>query len=52
MELTRKSWIPAGREGSQEASHSGHRLLMSAMEKALDREKASWEAENEGEYED
>ena len=52
MHLTRKSWIPAGHEGSQCQEHKPYRLLISATTAVLDREKAEWEEENEGVFEE
>lgn len=52
MESTRKSWMPGGHEGSQASESKGYRVLCSAVTAALDREKADWEEENEGEYEE
>ena len=52
MHETRKSWYPAGHEGSQNQEHKPYRLLISAMNEVLDREKAEWESENEGVFEE
>lgn len=52
MDLSRKLWIPAGHEGSQSDEHSPYRVLISAMENVLDKEKARWEEENEGDFDD
>ena len=52
MHAARKTWIPGGHEGSQSQSGSALRLLCSATVDVLDKEKAEWEEENEGEYEE
>lgn len=49
---TRKFWSPQAGAGSQSMSESGYRLLMSAMTKALDDEKAEWEADELDEHDD
>lgn len=49
---TRKFWSPQAGAGSQNSSHSGYRLLMSAMSKALDDEKAEWDDEDDDEGEE
>ena len=40
MEVTRKSWIPAGHEGSQCQELDEYRLLIGAMTKVMDAEEA------------
>lgn len=45
----RKTWIPGGHEGSQSTSGGALRLLSKATIEVLDKEKAEWLAENEGE---
>jgi hypothetical protein len=40
MEVTRKSWIPAGHEGSQAQENDEYRLLIGAMTKVMDAEDA------------
>lgn len=52
MESTRKQWMPAGHEGSQNQEHKPYRVLCSAITAVLDAEKAEWEEENEGEFEE
>lgn len=52
MENTRKQWMPGGHEGSQQAEHKPYRVLCSAITAVLDKEKAEWEAENEGEFDE
>jgi hypothetical protein len=52
MSSTRKHWIPQTGAGSQQQEHGPYRLLMSAMGHALDKEKAEWESENIGEFEE
>lgn len=52
MHATRKTWIPGGHEGSQSASAGAHRLLANTIIAALDREKAEWLEENEGDEEE
>jgi 4-alpha-glucanotransferase len=48
MGVTRKSWIPAGHEGSQSQEHDEYRLLMAATTMVLDAEQKQW-AEDFGE---
>ena len=48
MECTRKSWIPAGHEGSQGQEHDEYRLLIAATTMVLDAEQKQW-AEDFGE---
>lgn len=45
MEVTRKSWIPAGHEGSQSADNSSYRLLIAATNMVLDAEDAEYAEE-------
>lgn len=52
MEMTRKSWYPAGHEGSQAQGHSGYRLLNRAIDQALDAEKKKYEADTGEEFVD
>lgn len=52
MEMTRKSWYPAGHEGSQAQAHSGYRLLNRAVDMVLDAEKKQWEEDMGEEYVD
>ena len=47
MHMTRKSWIPGAHEGSQSQEHHGYRVLISAMEQALDTERKEYEGNNE-----
>ena len=46
MEVTRKSWIPAGHEGSQSQEFDEYRLLIGAMNKVMDAEDAYWKEMN------
>jgi len=46
MEVTRKSWIPAGHEGSQCQEHDEYRLLIAATTMVLDAEQKQWADEN------
>ena len=46
MEVTRKSWIPAGHEGSQAQELDEYRLLISAMTKVMDAEEAYYKEMN------
>jgi hypothetical protein len=46
MEHTRKSWIPAGHEGSQTQDAEPYRVLMAATTRALDAEEKRWAEEN------
>jgi hypothetical protein len=46
MEVTRKSWIPAGHEGSQAQELDEYRLLIGAMNKVIDAEQAEYDYEN------
>lgn len=48
MHDARKTWIPGGHEGSQGYSGGALRQLANATIKVLDKEKAEWLAENEG----
>lgn len=43
MNQVRKLWIPGGHEGSQNQEHSGYRMLISSMKKALDKEQREQE---------
>jgi hypothetical protein len=43
MERTRKSWIPAGHEGSQSQDAEPYRVLIEATTRALDAEEAEYE---------
>jgi len=43
MERTRKSWIPAGHEGSQGQDAEPYRVLIAATTRALDAEQAEYE---------
>jgi hypothetical protein len=43
MEMTRKSWIPAGHEGSQGDEQRSYRNLISATLEVLDRKQAEYE---------
>jgi hypothetical protein len=52
MEMSRKSWIPAGHEGSQGDEQRPYRSLISATLEVLDRRKAMYEAETGEPYED
>ena len=52
MHATRKTWIPGGHEGSQSAAAGAHRLLANTILAALDKEKAEWLEENEGDEEE
>lgn len=52
MEVTRKSWLPGGHEGSQSQELDEYRLLISAMNKVIDAEQAEWDADNVGEDEE
>ena len=47
MSATRKVWIPGSHEGSQASEHHGYRVLASAINSALDREKAEFLEEND-----
>lgn len=49
MEVTRKSWIPAGHEGSQSQERDEYRLLIAATEMVLDAEEEKYAAEYEEE---
>lgn len=51
MEMTRKSWIPGGHEGSQSQEYEPYRALMAAMNRVMDERDARYAAEN-GEDED
>lgn len=46
MEVTRKSWIPAGHEGSQSQDFDCYRLLIGAMNKVMDADDAYWKEMN------
>lgn len=46
MEVTRKSWIPGGHEGSQSQELDEYRLLIGAMNKVIDAEQAEYDYEN------
>jgi hypothetical protein len=46
MEVTRKSWIPAGHEGSQGQERDEYRLLIAATTMVLDAEQKQWADEN------
>jgi hypothetical protein len=46
MEVTRKSWIPGGHEGSQCAELDEYRLLINATTRVIDAEEAKWREEN------
>lgn len=50
MSRTRKQWMPAGHEGSQDQGHKGYRALINAMSAALDADKAQWDIDSGGEY--
>ena len=52
MEVTRKTWIPGGHEGSQCAENNEYRLLIGAMTKVMDAEDAYWKEMNGEETED
>ena len=52
MEMTRKSWYPAGHEGSQAQGHSGYRLLNRAIDTVLDAEKKQFEEDTGEEFVD
>lgn len=52
MEVTRKQWMPGGHEGSQAQEHKPYRVLCNAINAVLDKEKAEWEEENEGEFDE
>jgi hypothetical protein len=52
MEMTRKSWIPAGHEGSQGDEQRPYRSLISATLAVMDRRKAQYEANTGEVYED
>jgi hypothetical protein len=47
MEVTRKTWIPGGHEGSQCQERDEYRLLIDAMTKVLDAEEAEYSEEEE-----
>lgn len=49
MHATRKSWIPGGHEGSQSTSGGALKLLGKVISDVVDKERADWLAENEGE---
>lgn len=46
---TRNIWAPGCHEGSQSQDHDGYRVLVSAITKVLDAEKAEYDEENEEE---
>lgn len=46
MEHTRRNWMPGGHEGSQSQESDAYRLLCSAINTALDVEKAKYDDEN------
>jgi hypothetical protein len=46
MHHIRKSWFPGAHEGSQSQEHSGYRMLIAAMNAALDVEQAEMDEEN------
>ena len=48
MHATRKSWIPGGHEGSQSTSGGALKLLGKVISDVVDKERADWLAENEG----
>lgn len=52
MHSARKTWIPGGHEGSQGYSGGALRMLSAATLSVLDKEKAEWMAENEGDEEE
>lgn len=45
MEMTRKSWIPGGHEGSQRQDFEPYRALIASMEKAMKARDDEWAAE-------
>ena len=47
IHATRKVWHPGSHEGSQSCEHHGYRVLASAINTALDREKAEYLEEND-----
>lgn len=52
LELTRKHWMPGGHEGSQNQEHEPYKILINAMQHALDQEAASYDDYDDelGEY--
>lgn len=52
MNSVRKTWMPGGHEGSQSQEHKPYRVLSNAINLVLDREKAEWEEENVGEFDE
>ena len=50
MHMTRKSWIPGAHEGSQSQEHHGYRVLIAAVNQALDRERQEYEQETNEEF--
>lgn len=46
MELTRRSWIPGGQEGSQQQDHRPYRALMDSMDRSIKAYQAKWEEED------
>lgn len=44
---TRHVWMPGAHEGSQANEHAGYRTLTAAINRALDREKAEWDEEED-----
>lgn len=46
MEITRKSWIPGGQEGSQQQEYDPYRALMASMNKVMDARDSRYAAED------
>ncbi len=49
MNSARKTWIPGGHEGSQSTSGGALKLLGKVISDVVDKERAEWAEENEGE---
>jgi hypothetical protein len=47
MEMTRKSWIPGGHEGSQSQEYEPYRLLITSMNNVMNARDARYAEENE-----
>lgn len=45
IEMTRKSWIPGGQEGSQSSDYQPYRALISAMNRCMDAQDARYAAD-------